>query len=256
MILTNRPIKPKSSLQKLNVLIRHVKNWHMLIIDKLWSDKNIIYFFKNNIMVECRPKSTDINESVVVLSGIEYPEQLCRLDKDDSIIVDVGANIGTFSLYVNHLNSDKKPRIYAIEASSDNLKLCQKNFQHNNMNHVILVEKAITDIDGMVNFDNSGNFDGFKVKIDAKNGIQVESQRLPTFCQSYDICHIDLLKMDIEGSEFDIFAKDGDFIKQKVDKLFMEYHLSNNHSSIDGIVNFLSDDFDIVLENTHGGGAC
>lgn len=62
--------------------------------------------------------------------------------------------------------------------------------------------------------------------------------------------------MDIEGSEFDIFKSDSEFIKDNVSVLFMEYHLSEKYTSVDEIVKILSDKFNVVLENTHNGGVC
>lgn len=226
----------------------------MHFVDKIFATSNILYQFKNGIVVECRPKSTDVNESVVVLSGIEYPEQLCCFDKQHAVVVDIGANIGTFSLYVNHLNLQRNVKFYAIEASPENIALCEKNFQHNHINDYVLVQKAITGENGIVNFDISGNFDGFKVSNNTNNGIQVESQKLSTFCQYYNIQTIDLLKMDIEGSEFDIFKSDGEFIKNNVSVLFMEYHFSEKHNSMDEILGVLSNKFNVVLENTYNGG--
>lgn len=255
-MLNNRPIKPKTTIQKLKIVQKHIKNWYMLFVDKLFATSNILYRFKNGVVVECRPKSTDVNESVVVLSGIEYPEQLCRFNKQNAVVVDIGANIGTFSLYVNHLNPQKNVKIYAIEASPENTALCKKSFQHNHLDDYVLAEKAITGQNGVVTFDISGNFDGFKVNDNTSNGIQVESQKLSTFCQYHNIQTIDLLKMDIEGSEFDIFKSDSEFIKDNVSVLFMEYHLSEKHTSVDEIVKILSDKFNVVLENTHNGGVC
>lgn len=253
-MLKNRPIKPKRAFQKLKVVQNNIKNWHIIFLDKLFATSNIFYHFKNGVVVECRPKSTDINEAVVVLSGIEYPEELCCFDKDNAVVVDIGANIGTFSLYINHLNPKRNINIFAIEASPENIALCKKNFQHNHINDYVLVQKAITGQNGVVTFDISGNFDGFKVNNSANNGIQVESQKLSTFCQEHNIQTIDLLKMDIEGSEFDIFHVDNEFIKNNVSILFMEYHLSEKHTSIDEIVNTLSDKFNVVLENIHKSG--
>lgn len=226
----------------------------MLFVDKLFATSNILYRFKNGVVVECRPKSTDVNESVVVLSGIEYPEELCRFNKQHAVVVDIGANIGAFSLYISHLNLQKNVKIYAIEASSENIVLCKRNFQHNYIDDYILAEKAIAGQNGVVTFDVSGDFDGFKVNDNANNGIQVELQKLSTFCECHNIKTIDLLKMDIEGSEFDIFKKDGEFIKNNVFILFMEYHLSEKHNSIDEIVSVLSNKFNVVLENIHEGG--
>lgn len=90
----------------------NIKNWCMIFADKVFATSNILYRFKNGIVVECRPKSTDVNELVVVLSGIEHPEELCRFNKQHTVVVDIGANIGAFSLYVNHLNLQKNVKIY------------------------------------------------------------------------------------------------------------------------------------------------
>lgn len=151
-------------------------------VDKIFATSNILYRFKNGVVVECCPKSTDVNESVVVLSGIECPERLCCFNKQNAVVVDIGANIGTFSLYVNHLNPQKNVKIYTIEALPENIALCKKNFQYNHISDYVLAEKAITGQDGIVTFDISGNFDGFKVNDNTSNGIQVESQKLSTFC--------------------------------------------------------------------------
>ena len=52
----------------------------------------------------------------------------------------------------------------------------------------------------------------------------VVGKRLSTFCQELGIERIDLLKMDIEGSEYDIIESDLDFISKRVKKMIMEYH--------------------------------
>lgn len=52
------------------------------------------------------------------------------------------------------------------------------------------------------------------------------------------------------------FKEDGEFIKNNVSILFMEYRLSEKHNSIDEIVSVLSNKFNVVLENIHEGGVC
>lgn len=91
--------KPKNAISKAVVLIKNLKNWPVLLKDKIVGGTNILYRFRSGEVIECRTKSTDINEAVVVLSGIEYSEQYCRLDTEiQPVIVDIGANIGSFSI--------------------------------------------------------------------------------------------------------------------------------------------------------------
>lgn len=97
--------KPKKLVGKFLVLITYLKNWPMLLKDKTIGGENILYQFRSGEVIECRTKSTDINEAIVVLSGIEYPEQYCKLkNTTKSIIVDIGANIGSFSIYAHKIN--------------------------------------------------------------------------------------------------------------------------------------------------------
>lgn len=255
MKLYNRPVKPKDAFSKLKILMVHVKNWHLLFKDKVLGGRNIIYKFRNGIEVECRTKSTDINEAVVVLSGVEYPSELCVFDgKKQAIVFDVGANIGTFSLFVAKQNNQKDIHIYAFEPFPDNAKLCMSNIRRNKFNQFTLSNKAISDREGIVKFDISGGFDAFKINNSSENNIEVKTTTLSLFCAKNYITYIDLLKMDIEGSEFDVIAQDIEFIKSCVNVMFMEYHLSNERKAIDRLIILLQDYFEIILENVHEAG--
>lgn len=57
------------------ILLNQLSNWPMLFKDKLFGGDNVLYNFRNGEVIECHTKSTDINEAMVMLSGIEYPEQ-------------------------------------------------------------------------------------------------------------------------------------------------------------------------------------
>ena len=84
--------------------------------------------------------------------------------------------------------------------------------------------------------------------------MEVETITLSAFCRQKNIEHIRLLKMDIEGSEFDVFRADAEFICRHVDILFTEYHFSSKHRNVSALTDRLVDDFDVILENTHTGG--
>lgn len=194
--------KPSNVFSKTLILVRQLTNWPRVIKDKLIGGDNILYRFLSGEIIECRTKSTDINEAIVVLSGIEYPQQVCRLNTGSQpIIFDIGANIGSFGIYAHRLNHSLNPIIYAFEPHPDNIKLTQANFNRNSLISYHLIQKAIAGKDGVASFDISGAFDSFKLNAQADETIKVETVKLSTFCVDQNIHKIDLLKMDIEGGE-------------------------------------------------------
>lgn len=247
--------KPKNALSKGLVLIKNLKNWPLFLKDKMVGGDNILYRFRSGEVIECRTKSTDINEAVVVLSGIEYAEQYCSLNTEiQPVIVDIGANIGSFSIYAYGLNQHLNPKIYAFEPHPDNTNLTEANFKRNGLGNYRIIQKAVAGTDGIASFDISGAFDAFKLNDQSTENIEVITVKLSTFCSGNNIDSIHLLKMDIEGGEYDVIENDLDFINEKVEVMFIEYH---NFDISDGqslLTEALKANFDISIQNPHDGG--
>jgi FkbM family methyltransferase len=208
-------VKFLNALFKIYVIITNVKNWYMLLLDKLSLCKNIIYKFRNGLLVYCRPKSSDINEAVVVISGLEYPKKYLYLKnaEDLKIIFDIGGNIGAFSLLFHSLNKNINYIGYIFEPHLTNFEILKKNLKINRIKKFIPIQKAILSSCGRVKLDVSGSFDSFSINSNSRNYIYVQSVSLPRFCNSMRIKFIDILKMDIEGAEYEIFEKTSFFLK-------------------------------------------
>lgn len=120
------------------------------------------------------------------------------------IVVDVGANLGYFSI-LSALNENQARRILAFEPAADNVALLQQNLQLNNCNaDVELFPLALGDgdSDGSLhrNDDNRGDHQIYP-------GDGIRSQEPITVRRGADLLsgsldRIDLLKVDTQGSEY------------------------------------------------------
>lgn len=232
-----------SSFQKLLAAINSLSNWPLIFVDKAGLKQEITYHFKIGYKVICRSRSTDINEAVVIATGIEYPPEYLRLKKND-VVFDLGANIGSFIVYINKLNKNVPFTGFAFEPFTENFRLLKKNAAINNLKKFRLEQAAISNHSGEVYIDTDKDFDAINVT-SSKTGQQVPSYKLSSYCKKNKIKRINLLKIDVEGSEYDIFSADKDFLTKNVDRIILEYHYLSPSRNKKTLVNLMEKDFNI-----------
>lgn len=225
------------------LLVLNIRNWYMVLPDKLGFLSLINYETYNGLKFYCRSKSSDINEVVAVVSGVEYPEKYIRLKKN-AVVFDLGANIGSFSLYLDYINKGIKYRGYAFEPFKENFDLLKRNCKINNLKNFVLLQKAVTDIDGIVYMNIDCNPDGVSI-INKKHGaVPADSVKLSSFCKKQKINKISLIKMDIEGSEYALINEDMQFLAHSVSRIILEYHNLDSRYNKEWIIKKLSSIFD------------
>jgi FkbM family methyltransferase len=139
-------------------------------------------------------------------------------NKKQPVIIDCGANVGVSVLYFKSLYPHAK-----IEAFEPDPNICSyllKNLSQNNIQDVVVHEKAVWNTNDGVSFGVEGA-DGGSVFLQAEKQIQLPSIRLKDVLEKYD--SIDFLKIDIEGAELEVM-KDAESELFKVNHLFVEYH--------------------------------
>jgi FkbM family methyltransferase len=127
---------------------------------------------------------------------------------DDGVVIDVGANLGLFSLLVTRRFADR--RVIAFEPNPSTFSALKQNILRNGANHVDCRQDAITDKDGFVMFSASeharANASISSSGAQASAGeIRVSCTTLDTFCAAHAIRRIALLKVDVEGYESLVF---------------------------------------------------
>lgn len=111
------------------------------------------------------------------------------------VVVDLGANIGSFSIYAASFGAT----VYAVEPEPNNIIALKRNIEINNMEEKIFVlPYAIGDKKGTAVINDAGG--GSSIK-DDKPGTTVELMTLDNVFALYHIDEVDVMKIDIEGSE-------------------------------------------------------
>lgn len=153
--------------------------------------------------------------------------------KNDKVILDVGANEGYYTLKMKENNSNLK--IYAIEPNLNTFEILKKNIKVNKLKNVILINKAITTKNSKINFQIIDEISPLSaVKIAKKSwldmrrikNIIVPSITISKLCKIYKIKFIDILKINVEGSEFEVLKSSLNFLKN-IKKIVIEYHSKN-----------------------------
>lgn len=142
---------------------------------------------------------------------------------------DIGAHSGLFCLLAARF-AGTSGNIVAIEPDPRNAAVLRANIARNQLSQVTVLEAAVWSSTGRVTFDqafgesnrtqgrvvDSGNTDSLR--------ITVPSIRLDDLIFSQGYCPPDLIKMDIEGAEWDALQGARHLLKELRPKLLCEIH--------------------------------
>ena len=123
--------------------------------------------------------------------------------KKGLVIFDVGANIGNHSLDF----STYADQVYSFEPLGFVFDVLKRNVEENDINNVILTNKALSVDAGMADIyvvKNNVGASGFYEKESQSEVVRVEKIVGDDFCEREGIQRIDLLKVDVEGHEDEV----------------------------------------------------
>ena len=162
--------------------------------------------------------------------------------KKDLIVMDIGANIGLFTLYAYSYSK----KIYSIEPADDHFETLTKFIEFNKLDKVVPIKKAISNKNGQADFYYCRNttmhcLDPFVKKFNVENekayGLdhkettvgKVETITLDSLFKEQKIDYVDFMKFDVEGEEAKILAHSSfDLVASKIKMMIVEFHSWNN----------------------------
>lgn len=144
------------------------------------------------------------------------------LGKKDLTILDVGANIGLATNYFA-----KYGKVYAVEPCQEHFDCLTKMVEFNELKNVTPIQYAISTTNGEATFYHSPNStaNSFFKMVEGADSEIVKTHTLGELFKEYKLEHVDFMKLDIEGSEYDVLGSDTfDEVADKIDAIMGETH--------------------------------
>lgn len=165
----------------------------------------------------------------VVLFGNEY-----LIEPTDKTIVDLGANIGSFVIHA--CSSAPKSRIIALEPFPSTFAILQECIQRNQLqSRVACYPWAVAPEDGTVYMDLNPEIPSpcRTSLVSSENDlVSIKSVCLETLFNLENLEEIDLLKIDIEGVEYELLDKTNSDTLRCARRIGLEYHGNGDYQSI------------------------
>lgn len=221
-ILLNKKIRRYSGL------IRAVKNWSAFLYYKTNSSgKSFTFRLRNSYIIsvpeKMLPPFKEIFFDQVYLKGI--PEHL--LQKENPTILDIGANVGYFSLFM--LFKFPKAEVYAFEPLPFNFRKILQYKKEYNFPNLHAINKAVGACNGNLSLcfsspDSFTTMASIYGNPQKRQRLEVESTSLKIILEEHQIERVDFLKMDCEGAEYSILYATPPQVLEKLRVMSIEAH--------------------------------
>jgi FkbM family methyltransferase len=149
-----------------------------------------------------------------------YNKSHCKINTND-VVVDIGGNLGFFSYFALCRDASK---VYCFEPSKECVETIKNNFDFSNL---IIEESAVTKHNGGVIFyyNENSSIQSSIYTPELGNGIACKSTNLMEYIEDNYIEKINFLKIDCEGSEYEIIdCLSEEYLSNNIDKMCIEFH--------------------------------
>ena len=227
-------MKIQSIFHKISIILKIIKitkNSRKILKILL---KNKCPFFielKNGIKFKTNGNVLDMVAIVENFGSENKYDYFLKKSEEKYIILDIGANIGTFSVYIGK----KYPfsRLFCYEPDEKNFEKLAENLQINSITNANFYRKAVGKKNEFIKLfsDEFGKFGtvGSSTVTKGPKEIKVECITLENIFDENCIMNCDLLKLDCEGAEYDILMNTKKEIFEKIKLISLEYHNIINH---------------------------
>ena len=221
-------------------LIGLVENWYVIpfgVFRLIDFRKGLVLKLKGGVKFKCR----HFMDALTIKEVFVNNDYKIKSSKQPKIIIDIGANIGSFSIFA----ASKMPnaKIFSFEPLRGTFQQLKENISINGFGKQIVPNKMAVykeekriklydaGISGLSSIYRTRNEENFEL---------IKSTTLKNIFEKNKIKTCDYLKIDCEGAEYDILSNCPKSIFKKIKTISLEFHEmipGQNHHSLIKILN-------------------
>ena len=240
--------------------IKKVRNWEHVFLNyfRVTNNKHMTFKFRDGRIVKIRNAADEDDTSGIgTVHGIFFRDDYCQKGltiEEGDIVIDIGANIGIFSIYASL--KAPKGKVYAYEPFKVHYKRLLDNLKANNLKNVSAFNLAVCKKKGKRNLfihKNCSGMHSLVFKEDSKGKAIVDCITLKDIFEKNNIKKCDFLKIDCEGAEYEILYNAPKNILKKINKISLEFdNIDTYQQNCFQLKKFLKDnDFIVRILGAH-----
>jgi len=155
-----------------------------------------------------------------------FLRKVYRVRATDAVILDLGANVGVFTLYA--ARSAPQAKVFSVEPFPPTFRrLVATVRDHQLDSRVTCLNYAATGASGvrlMPDAQLPSQRRALASSASVTSGTEVMGKTIESILEENRLPHVDLLKMDIEGSEYEVLLSTPQQVLSRIDRIALEYH--------------------------------
>ena len=206
------------------------------VVEVIWGDVDKKHFFHNSA------RELNYMPFIDLFYNDEYGGKI--VITEDDVVYDLGANVGVFTMW-----SLIAKQIYSFEPTNYLIPYLYETF-HTYHPRVMIYDKAITGKHEIKQFNMGRHSVGNSLYTDLgnPNSVDVQCINIEQFIQENGLEQPTLMKVDIEGSEYEMFdTLTNDFIKS-INTWIVEFHYNYEDKAEQIIHRFLNLGFNVEMK--------
>lgn len=197
------------------------------LADKRFPDKDTVVRINGHKLLVFSPRNNLIGRALYQNGVWEPPvtEAIEKLTRPGMIAIDVGADIGYYTLQMSRLVGPQG-RVVAFEPIPDARRRLEHNIALNGCKNIEVSEYALGNQEGTVYLEDP--FKKSRLNLTKSSGeegdIKVSIKRMDDLAEQMNLPSVDIVKMDIEGAEHEALLGMESILKKHHPILIVEVH--------------------------------
>ena len=163
--------------------------------------------------------------------------------KPGSVLYDIGANVGYFSLLASVLVGENG-KVFAFEPLPRNIQFLKKHISINKLTNIEVIETAVSSQTGQAFFELGAST--AMGHLSDSGGLQVQMVSLDDLVSNGELKPPDYIKLDVEGAEYDALRGAEAVIDKFHPILFLDTHQRSAHQNTIGFLKQKNYRFEIL----------